>query len=297
MDRFINPHPPGREPLVAIKLGWPERYRFLGRMEELMVCGICKEFYHAPVSAQCGHTFCSLCFRQALAAQQTTRKFCPLCHEAADEADLRRNLPLEAIKLEFLQGRKQLLDALDKLGPGSPRARSNSAVEIIEETSEAHASDRITCPVCNRADFSEVDINAHMDICLARSPPRSRLKVNPGSFKRSISCVDSAPGDSKGQMIYSVMNDKQLKKLLKDLGLNTAGDKVTLQRRHAHYLHLHNANCDATFPKPPCALRRELEAWERVHLERKGLAFPPPNPNVKDENFAAQHNILSVLPS
>ncbi|KAF8953910.1 E3 ubiquitin-protein ligase rad18 [Haplosporangium bisporale] len=68
------------------------------------------------------------------------------------------------------------------------------------------------------------------------------------------------------KLTYSVLNDKQLRKKLQELGLPTGGDKQLMQKRHAEYLTLYNANCDSTRPQTNAQLLKALDNWERTYV-------------------------------
>ncbi|KAF9356716.1 E3 ubiquitin-protein ligase rad18 [Mortierella sp. AD094] len=67
------------------------------------------------------------------------------------------------------------------------------------------------------------------------------------------------------KLTYSVLNDKQLRKKLQELGLPSHGDKQLMQKRHAEYVTIFNANCDATRPQTPAQLMKAMEVWERTY--------------------------------
>ncbi|KAI7819428.1 hypothetical protein BC939DRAFT_460224 [Gamsiella multidivaricata] len=67
------------------------------------------------------------------------------------------------------------------------------------------------------------------------------------------------------KLTYSVLNDKQLRKKLGELGLAIHGDRQLLQKRHAEYVTIYNANCDATRPQTNTQLMKAMEAWERAY--------------------------------
>ncbi|KAG0268968.1 E3 ubiquitin-protein ligase rad18 [Linnemannia exigua] len=67
------------------------------------------------------------------------------------------------------------------------------------------------------------------------------------------------------KLTYSVLNDKQLRKKLQELGLPTNGDKTLMQKRHAEYTTIFNANCDSSRPKSTAELKKAMQAWERAY--------------------------------
>ncbi|KAF9573131.1 E3 ubiquitin-protein ligase rad18 [Mortierella alpina] len=67
------------------------------------------------------------------------------------------------------------------------------------------------------------------------------------------------------KLTYSVLNDKQLRKKLQELGLPSHGDKQQMMKRHAEYVTIFNANCDASRPRPVSELMKAMDAWERAY--------------------------------
>ncbi|KAG0312147.1 E3 ubiquitin-protein ligase rad18 [Dissophora globulifera] len=68
------------------------------------------------------------------------------------------------------------------------------------------------------------------------------------------------------KLAYGVLNEKQLRKKLLELGLPCHGDKQLMQKRHAEYVTIYNANCDATRPQTITQLKKTLQIWEETYL-------------------------------
>ncbi|KAF9417996.1 E3 ubiquitin-protein ligase rad18 [Podila epigama] len=68
------------------------------------------------------------------------------------------------------------------------------------------------------------------------------------------------------KLTYSVLTDKQLRKKLQEIGIPSHGDKHLMQKRHAEYLTLYNANCDSTRPQSNAQLLKTLDNWERAYI-------------------------------
>lgn len=96
--------------------------------------------------------------------------------------------------------------------------------------------------MCGRA-VDEADAQVHVNACLAGSVPR------PAKLPR---------------VNYALWTETRLRAELRALGLRTAGDKAMLQRRHAEWINLWNANTDAKHPLTRTDLIRRLERWERT---------------------------------
>ncbi|KAJ3291787.1 E3 ubiquitin-protein ligase rad18 [Borealophlyctis nickersoniae] len=67
-------------------------------------------------------------------------------------------------------------------------------------------------------------------------------------------------------------SESKLRKLLKDEGLPSHGDKATLVKRHTEWVQRYNANLDAAHPKSEEQVKRELMEWETIFT----TASPPP---------------------
>lgn len=65
---------------------------------------------------------------------------------------------------------------------------------------------------------------------------------------------------------YSLLNDTNLRKKLKDLGISSIGPRPLLERRHREWLTFWNANCDSSKPRSKAELLRDLETWERTQV-------------------------------
>ncbi|PCH38443.1 hypothetical protein WOLCODRAFT_161580 [Wolfiporia cocos MD-104 SS10] len=74
-------------------------------LDDSLRCSVCRDFYDAPMSINCGHSFCSLCIRQALDAKQE----CPSCRQPATEAHLRKNTAAESAVKAWSESREFIL--------------------------------------------------------------------------------------------------------------------------------------------------------------------------------------------
>lgn len=67
---------------------------------------------------------------------------------------------------------------------------------------------------------------------------------------------------------YSLLNERQLRQKVRQLGIPDGGDKRLLQERHTEWLNLWNAAGDSSSPGPSKReLLKALDAWERAHLQ------------------------------
>ncbi|KAI9350822.1 hypothetical protein BDR26DRAFT_1003637 [Obelidium mucronatum] len=74
----------------------------------------------------------------------------------------------------------------------------------------------------------------------------------------------------KPGVAYDTLKDAQIRKILKDDGLRTTGDKATLKKRHKEFTLLHNANLDTLNPLPQSAIMAKMALWEQTHGELSG---------------------------
>ncbi|XP_075231649.1 E3 ubiquitin-protein ligase RAD18-like isoform X2 [Lycorma delicatula] len=127
----------------------------------------------------------------------------------------------------------------------SPKKLASSVSPAINS-----AVKTVSCPVCS-VDIPEGNINIHLDKCLAgvSSPPKCQRKVT----KR-----DPIP-----KRVYSMMSEKELRKWLKNYGLNTMGDKKALISRLQRYTVLFNSECDKENPRHVNEIIRQVEKEEK----------------------------------
>ena len=115
----------------ALERLWP----LLRDLDGAARCGICKEVLQGAVSAPCGHSFCALCLRTALAAQASARPpqrpHCPVCRAGSDTPgsdalQVRPALQVQALVAAFQEVREPLLGLFGSLaqggGPAPPPA-------------------------------------------------------------------------------------------------------------------------------------------------------------------------------
>ncbi|KAF9110234.1 E3 ubiquitin-protein ligase rad18 [Mortierella sp. AM989] len=122
---------------------------------------------------------------------------------------------------------------------GSPH-RNGNTINMFEFTNGQNSNSRNGSPLQNRTKQ------------LSLSTPVAKPAIYPESKRIP-------------KLTYSVLNDKQLRKKLQELGLASHGDKQLMQKRHAEYVTIFNANCDATRPQTPAQLMRAMDVWERTY--------------------------------
>ena len=184
----------------ALERLWP----LLRDLDGAARCGICKEVLQGAVSAPCGHAFCALCLRTALAAQASARPpqrpHCPACRAGSDTPgsdalQVRPALQVQALVAAFEAVREPLLGLFGSLaeqsGPAPPPASAATAAPAAGPAEEDRSfggardlapapapagrgsgpgpapRDACECPICGRFYSSEL-IAQHVDLCLAR---------------------------------------------------------------------------------------------------------------------------------
>jgi E3 ubiquitin-protein ligase RAD18 len=64
------------------------------QLDEHLRCPICKEFFDTTmILSNCSHSFCALCIRRSLTAEQ----ICPKCRKPASDLDLLHNYDLDHV--------------------------------------------------------------------------------------------------------------------------------------------------------------------------------------------------------
>lgn len=89
-------------------LGTP--LQLLAPLESALRCQVCKDFFDTPMITSCSHTFCSLCIRRSLSADNR----CPLCREGDQVLKLRRNWAVSELLDAFKTARPAVLDLARK---------------------------------------------------------------------------------------------------------------------------------------------------------------------------------------
>ncbi|KAM5542625.1 hypothetical protein V8D89_003586 [Ganoderma adspersum] len=172
----------------------------LRSFDDALRCGICRDFYDAPVSLTCGHCFCSACIRSAL----PVKAVCPTCRKESSESQLRRVVAVESAVHAWKAARELILRyALEEeqrkaqpiaLPPSRTQQSSNSnrseragqkrrrrdsplppssddEVTVIPSSPIPSRSstpdvsslpDLVACPVCQK-DVPSSTINMHLD--------------------------------------------------------------------------------------------------------------------------------------
>ncbi|KFH42064.1 Postreplication repair E3 ubiquitin-protein ligase-like protein [Hapsidospora chrysogenum ATCC 11550] len=104
----------------------------LSTLESALRCQVCKDFYETPMITSCSHTFCSLCIRRALSADNK----CPLCRASEQEIRLRSNWSMEEAVEAFKKARPAVL-GLARSGTSVNRSPKRKADEVEDPEAQA----------------------------------------------------------------------------------------------------------------------------------------------------------------
>ncbi|XP_006001013.1 E3 ubiquitin-protein ligase TRIM39-like [Latimeria chalumnae] len=102
------------------------------------VCAVCLEFFHDPVTLDCGHNYCRSCIRRFW-DKRDGEPCCPQCRQTFPRHDLRANRQLANI----VQGLKRL-----KAGPGRGAASNKCALHRQELKLFCKDNMRPLCRLC-----------------------------------------------------------------------------------------------------------------------------------------------------
>ncbi|KAI0350227.1 hypothetical protein OH77DRAFT_1413481 [Trametes cingulata] len=204
-------------------------------LDDALRCDICRDFYDAPVSLNCGHSFCSVCIRSALPVSAT----CPSCRKPASEVHLRKNVAVEDAVQAWREARPLILrlaneELARKTQPsvppvarshrnepprkrkrsGSPASASDDEIVMLASSPPPSGSatpdalpDTVECPICQKAVPSQ-KINMHLDSgCkryLAEGTSSSTAPQDPKGkqkqqWSRLLGGTSNAPASARGK--------------------------------------------------------------------------------------------------
>ncbi|KAI9781599.1 MAG: E3 ubiquitin-protein ligase rad18 [Geoglossum umbratile] len=271
----------------------------LATVESALRCQVCKDFYTTPVITSCSHTFCSLCIRRCL----TVDGKCPTCRGPDQEIRLRKNWALQELVDAFQAARPEVIrlarQGSNEAGKRSTKRKLDDMETGAEETErpsqarKTRASTRslgtpsenahivadgdennpfddglVPCPICGRR-MKEERVYAHLDKCEQErktEKPKAPFKATarPSTLVgRTLQTRPSQPPKRLPKLSYSILKENALRKKLSELGLNSAGPRSLLERRHTEWVNIWNANCDSLRPKSTRELLQDLDIWER----------------------------------
>ncbi|KAI8333548.1 hypothetical protein BC941DRAFT_401057 [Chlamydoabsidia padenii] len=273
----------------------------LQTLDENLRCPICKEFYDtAMILSTCSHSFCAMCIRRSLAAEQC----CPKCRAPSHDSNLHNNYDLDNVISAWKISRNKIL-ALENQIPApsidTDNKQTNPDDDFVQEFSSLTSSSRrsarlkdttaksedpnlVTCPVCNQK-MHPVVINEHVNTCL-----NGDSTIPPLPVKATIPILGKKPinfGKKPMKIVYDMYKEKDLRKMLKEYNLPDHGDRAQLIWRYKEYLTMYNANMDSLDPVDISQLIRRIQYNEQINSPRTIHKRSTPDSTV--------HNILFLL--
>lgn len=145
-----------------------------------------------------------------------------------------------------------------------PDIRNNRIIDSIVQIMNEKPVDaaKPSCPVC----FEMVEprlLEEHVNCCI--DGKEASDEKNEGDIKQSRMPLP--------KLCYPLVSDKQLRKILKDLGLPTNGDKQALIKRHSDYILLYNSECNSSKPLSLKDIRSKVFEGERIRHSSKKREF------------------------
>ncbi|OAD76275.1 hypothetical protein PHYBLDRAFT_59810 [Phycomyces blakesleeanus NRRL 1555(-)] len=121
----------------------------------------------------------------------------------------------------------------------------------------------VTCPVCSQTMLMS-ELNSHIDQC-ATSDAHAFHPFMPRVTHPQIKCAGNPP-KKPTKFVYGMQSDKDMRNILKDLGLDTHGDKRRMIWRHKEYSLLYSINEDSRNPLDARELRQKLKTTESEYF-------------------------------
>ncbi|CAO3680397.1 unnamed protein product [Rhizopus stolonifer] len=269
----------------------------LQKMDEQLRCPICKELYKvASMITSCSHSFCSLCVHQCLSEETV----CPQCRKQAFTNNIVYNAELDNFVRLWQSARETLQNADKWLSTNktrnlvlpvqdiqledndlninfqpSPQRRStrlenkpviDTTTQLDPESGPLIGDSMVECPICSQM-MKYAKLNKHLDGCTNGD---SRIPASPPPIPISSSSKSVVnTGKKPRKVVYAMQSDKEMKNILKNLGLPEDGDKAQKIWRHKEYINLFNANVDSHRPVGVDTLIRRLADMEKTHEMNK----------------------------
>ena len=202
-----------------------------------------------------------------------------------EDDDVVSESDLETVAAE----RDEVVDLVDDEdrggGDGKSKQKLGGRQPSAPSTTPGGSDDRkrpgtVQCPICG-VGVQEGLINSHVDVCLTRG----------GAFGSAIAEAvggESSPKDEFGnensdeqyamaklpKLVYHIMKDKPLRKLLSDAGLSAVGRRDQLIDRHKEFTLRVNASIDSGHKPNLVAIAKEVSKLERDR-DRAGMMPAP----------------------
>ncbi|KAK4687159.1 E3 ubiquitin-protein ligase RAD18, partial [Tremellales sp. Uapishka_1] len=257
---------------------FPTQFPQLKRLDNSLTCEICKETYSGPVSISCGHSFCSQvrlsasaptdaqCIRSSLDAM--TKKRCPVCDETTSEGKIRRNRALEEIVDAWELSRPAIYTLTSSSARKRPPPEPNS--KASSSTSENRLK-RSRLGASRSASPQKAVIELESDESDLADEVEELSESGGGSGNQKADWKKVFGGLGKGKETEmkrltkpnsSIISPAELRAILSEHGLQTAGEKPALVARLHEWIILYNSNLDTSHPKSLSYLRARLNEAE-----------------------------------
>ncbi|KAI9032736.1 hypothetical protein CLU79DRAFT_727674 [Phycomyces nitens] len=271
----------------------------LQELDKYMRCPICKEIVQTPmILASCSHTFCAGCIRRSMDRELC----CPLCREPTNQNKLHHNHMVENILIQWKKTRKHILDLEKNIAVPQPnlppvvpqpqtrriltRSAKGKEVERAEPVKDEPLTDKsiVACPVCSQM-MEMSQLNSHIDQCATSDaqifqPFMSRVTHPQNKF------FARNPPKKPTKFVYSMQSDKEMRSILKGLGLDTHGDKRKLIWRHKEYSLLYSINEDSRQPLDARELQQKVKMAESEYYNTQKK---PPTVPMDPEEYNRKH--------
>eukprot|EP01084_Bolivina_argentea_P104481 187075_1 len=227
-------------------------------MDVLLRCPICKNYFENPVLLSgCSHNFCSDCIRRSLLHKNE----CPICRNSSLRSHLISNKIIKQLSDAYRMQKKNHC----KRSPSKKRKASalndidTSALEppknrrkLTHPNNNKKRNDTVHCPVCAKAIVKSF-INSHMDECLLKPKIVETLHNDQKERCDHDEDIDIAMVRTKENcsvkvlpfLAYTHMKERELRKIVNRLHLNSNGNKKLLVKRHREFVLRHNSQIDA----------------------------------------------------
>jgi hypothetical protein len=144
-----------------------------------------------------------------------------------------------------------------------PDIKNNRIIDSVIQIMEGHPKDtgHPRCPIC----LEVVDsgrLEEHVNHCIDAAD----VSAGKGSLVKN----ERTP---LPKLCYPLVSDRQLRKILKDFGLATNGDKQALIKRHSGYILAYNSECNSLRPLSLKEIRQKVAELERIRLTFKKREF------------------------
>ncbi|OBZ85977.1 Postreplication repair E3 ubiquitin-protein ligase rad18 [Choanephora cucurbitarum] len=276
-------------------------------LDEHLRCPICKELFNTTMMlSTCSHSFCALCIRRSLSAEQK----CPKCRKEAVEKSLIHNYDLDNVVQSWKDTRPTSVHDIsqpvsipthddDIFQPLSttrrstrihsqtkpnyattyPDHRSSNTVQpmssSVHHPTQATSENMVECPICQQS-MQQAVVNIHLDRCLKgdRSIPVVHQTTSQQPTVMTLPITKSKPsavylGQRPIQQVFGVKKDKEIKSLLKSYHLPDHGDRKQMIWRYTEYVTMWNANNDSESPVSAHVLIQRLQKMENSMLAEK----------------------------